>query len=774
MNLARPVMGAALVVLAVAAAVSLAQRPRGAASRAGGGDVVPAAVSDPVLAAKAPPVTEEEDGDGDDIPAAPIRLQVRVRSRDDEPVPGARLEARVAERVWTATADTKGAAGMAVLSGALRLRVTATGFAGQEWLLWPDAREGPQYEFDAVLEPGLPVSGRVVDAEDGAGVAGAEIAVESLREDAGPVPLVHVGATSRADGRFEVTGVPVDRKTMVRVSAAGYSPHEAQVESSRVAAWPNPLKVDLVRCGRLTGTVRDAAGVPVAGAEVRLAPPSRTEGMGLTARTDERGEYAVERLTFCLAYSATAVSESWAPPERTERVEVTKERPAARLDFRLRETGTLDVVVLDAAGEAETSGVVEVVTPSGELRRQSGPTDGDVYRFVLLEPGPTRVGARSETYLSSDTSTTVVSGTTLRVVLRIEAGVRVEGIAVDRDGEPMGGVDVEVVSLGQAREPREGVRRTVTDAGGRFVVAGLPPGEVRLHASRFTVRDRRQAEPRRLLAPASGLRVVLHGYPTAAWTVRLPSGGAYEGRAEALFFPDDREGRPVVGPILVEHHGSGAFHISGLEPGTGRLELRVSGFLPLVRTLTLRLDEHVDLGEARLDPGFRVAGVVVGPDGVGVLGARVRLGEGYRASETWTHPGGKFALGGLPAGRASVRVSADGFAASRTTVDVGPTPSPPRIVLVRGALVRGRVELPDHAPAAERVIVAHVLGADGTRGPDDENEYAQTDADGAFELRVLPGRWRLAHENESGEVLLGDVTLVDGETRPATFTLPRR
>jgi hypothetical protein len=120
-------------------------------------------------------------------------------------------------------------------------------------------------------------------------------------------------------------------------------------------------------------------------------------------------------------------------------------------------------------------------------------------------------------------------------------------------------------------------------------------------------------------------------------------------------------------------------------------------------------------------------------------------------------------------------VSADGFAASRTTVDVGPTPSPPRIVLVRGALVRGRVEVRDDALADERVVVASLLASDGTPGSDDVDvEYAVVGAGGDFELRLLPGRWRLAHRSEAGEDPLGDLTLVDGETRPATFTLPRR
>jgi hypothetical protein len=775
----------AIALLLAGAGAWLALRPRGVTSGGSGGPSVrPAPVTGPELAATEPPPASEEsdeeyDESDDDIPAAPVRLLVRVRTMDETPVPGARIEARVREKTWSATADAAGAAGMDVLSGALRLRVTAERFAGMEWLLWPDAREGPEHGFEAVLEPGLPFEGRVLDAGDGSVVMGAEIAVESVRKDVSLAPFVHVGATSGADGRFQVPGVPVERPTTVRVSARGYVPRETKVEATRVAVWPNPLELHLVRCGRLVGTVRDADGEPVVAAEVRVTPPD-AEVAPLKARTDGKGEYVIEGLTFDLEYRATASSDAWAAPERAESVRVTKERPESLCNLRLRETGTLDVVLLDAEGKAVTSGVVEVVTLSGELRRQSGPTDDEVYRFVLLEPGLAQVSARSAAFVPTETSTTVASGTSTLLTVRIDVGARVEGVTVGKDGEPLAGVLVEVApwalqpQLPSRLDEWVSSRTTQTDAEGRFVIAGVAPGDVWLRARRQSWSDRREAEPRRLRAPTSALRVVLSAYPTATWAVRFPSGAVYEGRAKAQFTFEDLRGsnwRVEVDPLE-----GGVFHMSGIEPGTCRLELRVPGYLPVVsRTVTVRLGEHVDLGEVQLDPGFRITGVVLGPDDVGVEGVAVRREGGFTGSDSlYSGFGGRFVLVAVPGGRTAIVVRTEGFAPSRTIVDVGASTPPLKIVLARGALVRGRVEFPDHTPAPERVVVAHVLREDGTRGPDEEDEYSGTNADGAFELRLPRGRWQFASENEIGEVLLGDVTLVDGETRPVTFTIPRR
>lgn len=133
-------------------------------------------------------------------------------------------------------------------------------------------------------ESGGRVAGVVLDKATGAPLADAIISFD------GALPV----ATAE-DGRFESKALPEGLVRMT-VRKAGYSPGEAELAVTE--STPSEVEVVLereVRIGRVEGTVVDAAGAPVPGAKIRVAPAIRdtgttgaTDAQTLTAGADGR------------------------------------------------------------------------------------------------------------------------------------------------------------------------------------------------------------------------------------------------------------------------------------------------------------------------------------------------------------------------------------------------------------------------------------------------------------------------------------------------------
>ena len=85
--------------------------------------------------------------------------------------------------------------------------------------------------------------------------------------------------------------------------------------------------------------------------------------------------------------------------------------------------------------------------------------------------------------------------------------------------------------------------------------------------------------------------------------------------------------------------------------------------------------------------------------------------------------------------------------------------------LARGGLLRVRAWRGDGRPAALREFT--VEGSDSGR-------WISTDADGRFNVRLHPGRYELALENEDrdGHTVLRTVDIVEGETLELVIRLP--
>jgi protocatechuate 3,4-dioxygenase beta subunit len=174
-------------------------------------------------------------------------------------------------------------------------------------------------------------------------------------------------------------------------------------------------------------------------------------------------------------------------------------------------------VVLDGDGEPCADAEIEVERPDERSRVFPGMSDrsGAQGTFELdgLAPGRTQLFARSPVGTTSEPlALELVAGQAVAdVVLRLRAGATVTGEVLDRAGRPVVGVQVHVGTSDASYRPPH-----TTDATGRFVARGLPPGRAHVYAMEV---DGMQVSSVVMLAEGDSAHVVLTPPRTA--TVRM-------------------------------------------------------------------------------------------------------------------------------------------------------------------------------------------------------------------------------------------------------------
>jgi len=317
------------------------------------------------------------------------------------------------------------------------------------------------------LGQGGVLEGRVVARGSGAPVAGASVDVS---------PYSKNGDSGRAvtddAGRFSVGGLAPGSYDLV-VGAPGYS--SALRRALTVAVGERfPVEIQLTGTGTVEGSVRDSAGQPVSGAHV--SGGTRWGGtLGdapAETRTDAEGKYRLEGLA---AGSVTLnARREGALTGASQHADVT-EGGAARVDFTLEETGTVEGVVRVAGGALPSEPLAVTAIQYGRERSYRDPPLADVDaagRFrMVLPPGSygLRVlpGARRP-FVPKQVQ--VEAGKTVQTELTWEpsqeksgeGGVR--GLVLEPDGTPSLGA---LVTLAFER-PRAMPRTEPTDEAGRF------------------------------------------------------------------------------------------------------------------------------------------------------------------------------------------------------------------------------------------------------------------------------------------------------------------
>jgi protocatechuate 3,4-dioxygenase beta subunit len=722
-------------------------------------------------------------------PAIPSKtaVVVVVVLAADAPVADASVELKGKALPPTPRATT-GADGIArfvdVPPGDLELLVHADAFVRRDdsELLYRVAA-GETRRVEVRLEPGVAVRGIVVDAATGAPLAGARlVCVDGGRDGEGSsssgssdVPFGETATT--ADGRFEFAHLPPQELVTVSVCADGHARGERGFTVPTPGGDVKSLEFRLAPELVLRGDVTGPDGKPLAAAKVEVTTEDEREPR--TATSDARGAYAVGELAPGVVYAARASAEGFAPSETAEGLRGAADAREIRRDLRLRRWGSFRVHVTDPAGNDVAA--AEVLCCA----------DGDIHGDILKPPKTAPDGRLSiEKVLPVNYEVRVktqgrplavvrvdgVEGQLVAVDVRLEDGVAIEGVVVDDRGAPVraGKVEADRPYGSEGAGLAESHGETKCDADGRFRVDGLLPGAHQLLAG---AQGCVTLYIRPAHAPSAGVRVVLPRCAVIRARVRAAEGAPAPAQLGWFNSLDETDSAFVSA-------GGGSSHaweaVNTVElrvpPRPGRVEFVAAGFARDVRRVAPAPGETVDLGEIVLGVGVDVVGRVVDAQGAPVAGAEVSEGGTFQSDlqKFVTAGDGAFVLHHMTPGecglslRAKERVKRDVF------VTLGAGAGPLVLTLPRGGHLRGSVVDADGAPVTGGWVRVFDPSVAEKQLDDGHQDFPDLDADGRFETRLLPGRYRMeVHRGSSDVAATGDVELVEGEDRAATIRLPR-
>jgi protocatechuate 3,4-dioxygenase beta subunit len=693
----------------------------------------------------------------------PAALEGRVLGPGERPLEGALvLAGRPGEAPRQARTDTRGAFRIPLLdSRPVALRAEAPGLAPAEL-----AAARPGTPLVVRLGPGLVLAGTVRDAQ-GEPIAGARLELFLERATlggSGGAPL-REAATNPA-GAFRLAALPAGPFTLA-VRARGFG----DVRLRRLLA-DRPLDVVLARGAWLTGLVRDERGRPLAAASVRLA--SEVAGEPGRTQTDGAGRFALPfpgrdspmRVVARGADSAPALSPRLTSPDAA--VDLVLPRGARVTGRVVDETGRPLACQLELL---ELDGVPSRAL--GELVHAEAGPDG---RFVLvrLPPGRHALNVAARGRVPQRASVEIGNGSEQDLGdLALEAGLVLAGRIRDPQGRP-----VALARVAASHDDENTVRTVTTESepDGRFRIAGLPAGEVRLRVEAPGFAAARASAS----AGGAPIEITLHpggsllgmvvddaDRPVDSFTLEAETSGGRRSGDESLR-------RDVMAP-------DGRFLVEDVAPGRYTVVISAPERAPAtLSAVEVEPGRSTDLGRIRLGTGLGLRVRVTSSTGSPLAGASVRAVRGAGLSLEWsgaregrTDLGGGLELSGLAPGSYLVTASHP----ERVPGEAGPveleaeraTPEV-RLVLGEGGRVEGTVQRRGTPLPGARVDVRSSGSSLGSFAS------TVTDGEGHFEVaqvRPGPARVDLMEPGPAGasSVIGARLEVREGETSRADLEL---
>ncbi len=360
---------------------------------------------------------------------------------------------------------------------------------------------GGEASVRVVLREGGSIEGRVLDAE-GRALGGAR--VEMLATEGSLVRVTY----SADDGVFAFAAVPNEVVLSVARPEAPADPVlHLLVEVPARERKELEIKLPPVRKAVLV-RVTDDRDYPLPRVEVRALALDRDSSLRHTTFTDDDGEATLLdaeglflRLTVVSAGLAPLVRDVEAAPEL---ITIALRRPVA-----VRGT-----ITARGGRDRVPQATIVLFTPTGP-RHGSTDEEGD-FVFNDLAPGRVRLAIEHEDYASREVLADVGGDpdrpTDLGEIDLLEGG-EVAGEVVDSEGEPVGGARVSL-GLPPAYLPLGPLPNGVvlTDKQGRFLLGGVPEGEVTIGAYTSDLgRGYAENVPVRARATTTRVRIELAG-----------------------------------------------------------------------------------------------------------------------------------------------------------------------------------------------------------------------------------------------------------------------
>ncbi len=450
------------------------------------------------------------------------------------------------------------------------------------------------------------------------------------------------------------------------------APNQPAIPALRVGVEQVIREQDPTGALLLEGQVIDADEHPVGGAIVAIdTNPPRT----VTSEAD--GSFAFDQLIGRDYRLEAHADDRYAGPtflrlaEDTEPV-ILRVGPGASITVEVRDADSGDPIA-GAAVELRSTLSWTATTGGDGVARLSG-VGGSGFDMAL------KVAARG--YAPALRRVSPRPGDDRRELMTLHRGASVSGRAVTTDGEPIAGARVLAVSTSEPfplTEPsRDGVS---TGKHGEWSVAAVAPGSYRFVLSHpdyepattapvvvdgvtprsgIEIRAAAAGEVRGTVSSASGV-------PLAAADVRFVASGSVEWRTARHAFTDAHgnyviHGLPRRRGQVVATHASGASDL---------VDVDLTNAARATANLTLSIDGAID-GIVVTSSGEPVpeAQVMAEPEWSGSAGERERWsvrGDQYRIADA----GGRFHIGGLPAGSYRVRAARPGTSESMLWTQVG-------------------------------------------------------------------------------------------------------
>jgi protocatechuate 3,4-dioxygenase beta subunit len=648
-------------------------------------------------------------------------------------------------------------------------------------------RAGDIRVVDLLVDEGVRVAGRVVDARTEQPVPDAEV----LGSPSGQ-PVMTGG-----DGRFEVRVASQGSRGVI-VRARGYGTQRAPINLDFDAAEPR-LLVKLRPYGRVTGTVTDAQGRPVEGARVGIEPTSTMRDQRGCVTTDESGDFVLEDLAPGKKLRVFA----WAPDHGFGSCDVLEDLASELLVtgvmIRLAPAGSLSGTVVDSERQPVAGAWIRLSPATDGLPSPEAPPTDRSGRFEVrgIPTGSYVIHTTAEGFVSRSDDPVQIGedGAAGTVTIVLERGLVIEGRVLDTAKEPLSDVMIHAHLLNPGARTHFSTR-THTDARGAFRLTGLPPGtyNINTYSPGYFQQNRGDVD-----TGTEDLVITMPEFPRLVGRVRSldPS------RPLGVFTVITRAGRGSRSAMFSDAEGRFEFPI---KPGNHLVMATASGGRVSAQPVPATVPENGSSSpiEIFLESAPGIRGTVRTPEGVPAGHCLITvLPEGTRGPiihrATRTDAEGAYTVTGLTPGRCIVRASGERWvptyqsvvliAGARMTVD---------LVLGRATgTLRLRVSDPEGSPIRGAVLgyrsaAGHGLGS-GHRAtarkvwehlrrgnpsltwPAYWLTLSHTGDDGEVENPALPpGRYRIAIRAKGylgGEV---EVTIEENSAVATAVTLVRR
>ena len=631
----------------------------------------------------------------------------------------------------------------------------------------PWARASKQLTLFDVHEVNIElVSGAVIDGlvvtTGGVAVEGASVTLvdPDLDHDAIPRPLPE--SISDATGGFQFQGVPPGQFE-IRAEARGHLAGRmtgVEVQGDETISVEVVLEPGAV----IRGIVRDQAGSPLPGIEIRSTSPG--DYYGKKAHTDEEGQFLFDTLRpgeyvlLCAGYGWGRAGPGWI--RHRQRVETGPDL----VEVNLAKAPMLSGRVINRRGEPISGARIVSRNPhrsAGVPEAHSDTySDSAGYFQLLLE-----AGGEEDIYV-------IARGFT-RLHRKIEKAVRdlgnlvlaetvmVEGRVMSPGGTPLSGARItasEFRTMSEAARVGLDIQR-FTDVTLRTPAWSDTDGSFRLYLPepdldwqiwatfpQLIESDRVTVKPGG--RDVSGVELVLRRGAEVRGTVTA-GGAAVAGASVSLSW-----GRSFTySPNTASTDETGQFLLSGLRPRQFFIRARADGFGDsLIEELVLEDDQQrqVDL---ELQAEALLGGIVIDSRGTPVSGAEVTLRDESGTNRVQlTGVDGRFSIGHLAPGLVDVMARSTRHVASILR-EIDPAQGPVEIVIdpgfkLRGIVVdretrdpisRARVALPGTLDPRYLLASGIVQGMERSVYTSPDGRFSFTGlADDRYEIRVMDGR----------------------------------